>query len=271
MLDAADRLIAYAKTQGLAMPSENKWGFLEGFRRADQDVDRLPGVWLLDWSTASRKSLESAIALRAMASPHPSIDMQEVPAHAHARLESFQQDAQGGLGKQLASSLIEARAAGQQAWIKMEAANFIPPAASLLGSRRLGAAWWCHPPEDRQDWEGFCSTQEEWSSIILKSAEWEQWVWPWSCLIEQGLFLCAQGKKPTPSRFHPPDGWRDRRVAAWGGLGHRLWVSAGQLIPDGGWEDLWIGLVCSQIGLKDALANERVHAINGAHKENDRV
>jgi hypothetical protein len=271
MLDAADRLIAYAKMQGLPQPSETRWGFLEGFRRADQDVDRLPGSWLSDWNAASRKSLTQARLLRTVALPHVAIDLQEMPGHPQSYMESFQPDAQGGLNKQLASSLIEARDAGKQIWIKMDAASSLPPAASLLGSRRLGASWWCQPPGDRQDWEAFCVAQEAWSSIILKSPEWDQWVWPWSCLIEQGLFLCAQGKKPVATRFHPPVGLKDRRIAAWGNLGQRLWVSASHILSDGGWEDLWIGLVCAQLGFGGALADEDVHAINGAHKENDRV
>lgn len=271
MLGAADRLIAYAQINDLVQPSKTKWGFLEGFRRANQDVDRTPESWLSDWSLSSRKSLEAAQSLSAAALSSESLYLQDVPSHAQICLETFQPDSQGGLGKQLASSLIDARDSGKQIWIKMESPQSLPPQASLLGSRRLGAAWWCSPPDDRQDWEAYCTTQEDWSSIILRSPEWDQWVWPWSCLVEQGLILCAQGKKPSASRFHPPPGWKDRRVAAWGVLGQRLWMSASQIIPDGGWEDLWIGLVCARIGLHGALANEGVRAINGAHKENDRV
>lgn len=271
MLDAADRLLAYAKAQGLAMPQGAAWGFLDGFRRADQDVDRTPSKWIEEWSAVSRKSLENAQLLRAQSIPGPEIDFSEMPGHAMAKVERFIQDAFGGLDKQLASSLIDAREGGFQAWIRMEEADSLPHHAALLSSRRLGAAWWCQPPNDRQDWEQFCLTQEKWSSVILKSPEWDQWVWPWGCMIEQGLRLCAEGKRPSVSRFSPPEGWRDRRVAAWGGLGHRIWVSAMEAVPDGGWEDLWIGLVCVQAGVCGTLAHEKYHAINGAHKENDRV
>ena len=243
MLDQVDRLVSHALARGLTLPSRSTWGCLEGFRRADQDVDRTPGNWLDGWHPLSRASLEKAKAKRQSRRELPAITMDELFSCECKLVASFpfERDANGGLDKRLASNLIEAREAGQQAWIKLPSTSFpLPPA--LDGSLRLGAAWWCEPPEDRAQWDAFAQSQSHWSEIILRSSSWDQWVWPWSSMIEQGLILCLHGKKPAASRLGPPDGWRDRKAAAWGGLGMKAWQSA-QDATEGMWEDMWIGLL----------------------------
>lgn len=255
MLDLADRLIDYALAQGLPLPTERAWGFLEGLRRAEQDIDRTPSNWLDGWSPVSKKALENAVEFRKTTLPGVSLDLNGLPVHPLVQMELFHHDAMGNLEKSLASALIEARENGKQAWIKIKEHDNFPPEKSLLGALRLGASWWCEVPDNRQDWDQFCQMQEQWSSIILRSSEWNQWVWPWSCLIEQGLRLSLHGKKPIASRFSLPEGLKDRRIASWGTLGQKIWHSATDVIPDGGWEDLWIGLLYSQISARCALAN----------------
>lgn len=247
MLDQVERLVAHAQSHGLAMPSKSSWGCLEGFRRAEQDVDRTPGNWLEWWSTASKMSLANAKERRYSRHGLPSVSLSDVVScdHQQVSIFSFERDAAGGLGKSLASHLIEARSLGRQGWIRLPASSFPLPAA-LEGSLKLGAAWKCEPPEDRVLWEAFCQSQAHWSEIILKSPSWDQWVWPWACMIEQGLVLCLEGKKPSASRMGPPEGWKDRKTAAWGSLGMRAWQSA-QEISGGAWEDLWIGLLVDRL------------------------
>lgn len=255
MLDLADRLIDYALSQGLSMPTDDTWGFLEGLRRAEQDIDRTPSNWLNEWSPVSKKALENAAKLRNSGLSDVVLDLNMLPDDPLVQMEFFQHDAMGNLEKSLASALIEARESGKQAWIKINDHSALPPEKSLLGALRLGASWWCEVPQGRQDWDEFCRTQEDWSLVVLRSSEWNQWVWPWSCLIEQGLRLSLNGKKPTPSRFTLPEGLKDRRVASWGTLGQRVWDSAVAVFPDGGWEDLWIGLLYSQVSARYAIAN----------------
>lgn len=247
MLDQADRLASYASLRGMSAPTKSSWGYLEGFRRADQDVDRSPGNWLEGWSSASRLSLANAKDRRHSRSGLVSVALQDLVSCSHPNvvMTRFERDDQGGLDKKLASHLIEAREAGKQAWISLPPLSFPLPLA-MDGALKLGAAWWCTPPKDRCEWDEFAKSQAHWGENILKSPHWDQWVWPWSSMIEQGLLLCLQGVRPTASRFSPPEGWRDRRPAAWGSLGMVAWQSA-QEISQGGWEDLWIGLLVDRL------------------------
>lgn len=246
MLDQADRLITHALSHGLPMPSKCEWGFLEGFRRADQDVDRLPGNWLEGWHTLSRASLDRARSMRKDRKGLPSVCFSALPEAPVVSMHPFERDAiTGSLDKKLASALIDARSEGMQGWIRLPA-GVLPSPAAIEGSLRLGAAWWCEPPEEKAAWEAFCHSQDSWGEFILRSPDWDQWVWPWSCMIEQGLVLCLHGKRPMASRMASPQGWKDRRAAAWGSLGMRAWQSAVD-ISEGGWEDIWIGLLCDRM------------------------
>lgn len=246
MLDQADRLIAHALSNGLLVPTPSEWGFLEGFRRADQDVDRLPGNWLEGWHALSRASLDRAKALRKDRKGLPAVCFSSMPQAPVVSMHAFQSDPlSGGISKKLASALIDARSDGLQGWISLPAGT-LPSTAAIEGSLRLGAAWWCEPPEEKMAWEAFCQSHAAWGEFVLRSPDWDQWVWPWSCMIEQGLMLCLHGKRPMASRMSAPPGWKDRRAAAWGGLGMRAWQSAVD-ISEGGWEDLWIGLLCDRL------------------------
>ena len=244
MLDQVDRLIDYALVRGLAMPSKSEWGFLEGFRRAEQDVDRVPGNWLDGWHPLSRAALEKAKASRMERKGLPAVSMGQMPSDVIVSMHAFERDVAGNLDKRLAGALIDARSDGQQGWIRLMSGY--PTPSCLEASLRLGAAWWCEPPEDKPHWDQYCLTQSRWSETILRSSDWDQWVWPWSCMIEQGLVLCLHGKRPMASRFCAPAGWKDRRAAAWGALGMRAWQSAMD-VSEGAWEDMWMGLLCDRL------------------------
>lgn len=254
MLDQADRLVAYAIIQNLPMPSPTSWGFLEGFRRASQDIERIPGKWLNGWHPLSRTALEKAKAMKSPLQGLPVIAMNDLLQSEKMAAFAFERDASGRLDKRLASDLIETRDQGKQAWIKLPSGMEVSPLA-LEGALRIGAAWWCEPACERAAWDGYVQEQSQWSDTILRSSEWDQWVWPWCNLVEQGLRMCLHGKKPSAARFGFPEGWKDRRVAAWGTLGMKVWQSASEVVPE--WEDLWIGLLCDRVGLHAALADKK--------------
>lgn len=244
MLDQADRLIAYSIAHGLPLPSRSEWGLLEGFRRAEQDVDRTPGNWLDGWHPHSLLALQKAKDSRLERTRLPEVDLGKLPDSSIVSMHSFERDASGHLDRKLAGALIDARQDGRQGWIKIS--SELPPHLCMEASLRIGASWWCEPPEEKAQWEAYCLSQAQWSEVILRSAQWDQMVWPWSCMIEQGLLLCLRGKKPMASRFSAPAGWKDRRAAAWGGLGMRAWQSSVEIV-EGAWEDIWIGILCDRL------------------------
>ena len=266
MLDLADRLVAYARANRLPFPTSHQWGFLEGLRRADQDVDRTPGKWRDGWNAASRQALQQAQVHRhARRSAHPPCSFHDLGQNPHPtnRLV-FEREAGGGLSKQLAAGLIEVRESHQQAWIALPEME-LPSASARQAALRLGAAWWVCAPA-RPLWDAYAHLQVEWGHVVLRSPEWDQWVWPWANLIEQGLRLCMMGKKPSASRFVAPEGCAEGKPAAWGSLAMRAWQGADGAL-DGGWEDMWIGLLCASALNPPALADQALHAINGTQGE----
>lgn len=245
MFDAAQRLQKWVSQHQLPLPSSHQWGFLEGFRRAEQDVDRHPGNWVETWHEIIQKNYHRALdQYQSKPIGMSGIDFEHfdlLRESGKISLLDYAPDAISGLDKRLSSQLIESKDRQQQVWIKLASHEFPSPLA-LQASLRLGASWWCQPPEQRSDWDQFIEQQEKWSEIILKNPQWDQWVWPWGQFIEQGLRLSALHQKPSAQKFTFPEGWQDRKNAAWGNLGMKIWASA-QKNSENIWEDRWIGIL----------------------------
>ena len=245
MFDVSHRLTLWAGQKKMPFPAAQQWGFLEGFRRADQDVDRLPGNWIETWHETVQSSLGRAHHVYQNHPPERTVidfsHFEKDVQNGKILLLDYAPDHAAGLDKQLSAKLIEGKDHHQQIWINLPDQSFPSPLA-LQASLRLGAAWWCSPPVQKSDWELYVEQQEKWSDTILRNPNWDQWVWPWGQFIEQGLRLYAQGQKPSAQKFTPPEGWSDRRQAGWGSLGMKVWTSA-QKSSEEIWEDRWIGVL----------------------------
>lgn len=212
---------------------------LAHLRPSGTDPDRTAVNWTTFWPESTRLSLRSSIA--AIPSK-PVTDTAQPDAIAAAladwRLENgaqaslpragllvadaiilpWSKSGQAHHDRTLVAHAIRAKAANQQVWMHIANRDLsaIAVPSAVRDGMRLGWSWLLEPPpldtsqhhSPRTDPKllAYAKSISDWGDAILGDPAADQWVWPWTDLMEGDLSTRILLVKPSPGRS-PPHGW----------------------------------------------------------------
>lgn len=235
-------------------PPEDLWSLAPGLRVARSDPDRQPAQWLEGWHEDARENLDkawhSALVQGSLAPVEAAalIDTQhaaEGPEAAGACVCMLPSTPpKSGWPPQVLHALAEEGATPRPRWLD------VPAGAGqewwtehhYNDSLRWGVGWWFQPPAENAGWAAYSDLMEQVSHRVVRHLQSDQWVWPWTDLMQQAMEECLRSGTVTARCGGP---WTRKRPGEWGKLRRTVWQSASQaMAPYGTMEDLMTGVLC---------------------------